>query len=138
MVELDTWRYHKKVNEIYEIIELEKNCALITRNPSNFSIHQIINISFVLYNTYIVFRDQNKVVFLINNTSDCNQFNQLYDLNRMKKDIQNANIVICKLRMALIRAIYYRLDNAKEEQQNIGKNGENTENRNYGCKTSKT
>ncbi len=42
-------------------------CVLITKNPRNLDTHQIIEISLVLRNTHIVFKNQDKIVFYINN-----------------------------------------------------------------------
>ncbi len=42
-------------------------CALIAENSCNLSAYQIIEISLVLYSAYVVSRDQDMVVFYINN-----------------------------------------------------------------------
>ena len=49
------------------MIELKKIHILITKNFSNFSAYQIIEILSILYNVYIIPRNQNKFVFYINN-----------------------------------------------------------------------
>lgn len=67
-----------RVYEIYRMIELEKIYILTTKNVYNFDAHQIIEISTVFYNVYIVSRDKDKVVFYINNYIDWDWFNQLY------------------------------------------------------------
>ena len=62
-------------------------------------------------------KDQDKFVFYVNNYIDWDQFNQLYDLNWMKKGIKNVDAVARKLGPALTRAINDRLEAAKEERQ---------------------
>ena len=52
------------------MVELKKMCILITKNPHNLGAHWIIEIFLVLYSAYMVPRDQNKVVFYINNYID--------------------------------------------------------------------
>ncbi len=78
-VELYNWRNHGQVYEIHEIIELEKMYALIAKNSCNLGAYWIIQISSVLCNTHVVFRDQEKVVLYVNNDIDWDQFNQLYN-----------------------------------------------------------
>ncbi len=63
------------------MIELEKMRALIVENPCNLGAHRIIEIWLVLRSAYMVPRDQDKVVFYINNYIDWDQFNKLYDLD---------------------------------------------------------
>ncbi len=57
---------YRQVHEIYGIIELEKICASIIENHRNLSTHHIIEISSVLYSTYVVPKDQDKCVFYVN------------------------------------------------------------------------
>ncbi len=52
------------------MIELEKMRASITENPRNLGAHRIIEISLVLRSAHVVPRDQDKVVFYINNDID--------------------------------------------------------------------
>ncbi len=52
------------------MIELKKIFTSIVENPYNLDIHRIIEISFVLHNAHVVPRDQNKVVFYVNNYID--------------------------------------------------------------------
>ncbi len=54
-------------------------CALIAKNPRNLCAHQIIEILSILRSAHVVPRDQDKVVFYVNNYIDWDQFNQLYD-----------------------------------------------------------
>ncbi len=70
LVELYNWKNHGQVHEMHEMIELEKMHALITENPYNLDTYWIIEISLVLRSTYVVLRDQDKVVFYINNSID--------------------------------------------------------------------
>ena len=58
----------------------------------------------VLCSIYMVFRDQNKFVFYINNYIDWDQFNLLYNLDWIKKCIKNAYAVAYKLEPALTKA----------------------------------
>ncbi len=62
-------------------------------------------------------KDQDKVVFYINNYIDWDQFNQLYDPDWMEKGIRNADAVVRKLGPALTRAINQRLEVAREERR---------------------
>lgn len=64
---------------MYKIIEFEKMHTLTAENPRNLSAHQIINIYLVLYNAYVVTRDENKFGFNVNNFHDWDQLNQLYN-----------------------------------------------------------
>ena len=52
------------------MIELEKMRTLIAKNPHNLSACQIIEISLILHSAHVVHRDQNKVVFYVNNYID--------------------------------------------------------------------
>ncbi len=45
-------------------------CNLIAKNPYNLGTYWIIEISLVLHSVYIFPRDQNKVVFYVNNYID--------------------------------------------------------------------
>ena len=65
----------------------------------------------------MISRDQDKFVFYVNNYINWDQFNQLYDSDWMEKNIRNANVVICQLGLALIKAINHRLEVAREEAQ---------------------
>ncbi len=104
LVELYKLRNRGQVYEIYGMIELEKMRASIAKNPRNLGAYWIIEISLVLHNAHIVPRDQDKVVFYVNNYIDWDQFNQLYDPDWMEKDIKNADAVARKLEPALTRA----------------------------------
>ncbi len=70
LVKLFNWRNCGQVHKIYEMIKLEKMCALITKNPRNLGAHWINEISSVLCSAHIVPRNQDKVVFYINNYID--------------------------------------------------------------------
>ncbi len=69
-VELYNWKNRGQVYEIHKMIQLEKMCASIVKNPRNLGAHRIIEISSVLRSAYIVLRDQEKVVFYVNNYID--------------------------------------------------------------------
>ena len=66
-VELYNWRNREQVHEIHRIIELQKMCALTTKNPHNLGTHWIIKILSVLRNAHVVPKNQNKFVFYVNN-----------------------------------------------------------------------
>lgn len=116
-VKLYNWKKHKQIYEIYKMIELEKMHALTTNNLCNLGPHRIIEIFLILQSAYVVLWDQDKVVFYINNYINWNEFNQLYDLDLMEKDIQNADVVARKLWPALIRATNHRLEDAIKKKQ---------------------
>ena len=65
LVELYKKKNHEQVHEIYGIVELKKICLLSTKNPRYFSTCSIIEISLVLCSAYVVFKDQDKIVFYI-------------------------------------------------------------------------
>ena len=87
----------------------------MAENPRNLGAHRIIEVSLVLRSAHVVPRDQDRMVFYVNNYIDWNQFNQLYDANWFNKDIRNADAIACKLRPASIKATNLRLEVAKEE-----------------------
>ena len=99
------------------MIELKKMHALIVKNLHNLDACQIIEIFLVLHSTHVVPKDQDKIVFYINNYIDWDQFNQLYDPDWMEKDIQNVNVVARKLEPALIKVTNYRLEVVREKQR---------------------
>ena len=89
-VELYNWRNRGQVHEIHVMIKLEKMRALTVENLRNLSAHRIIEISSVLRRAHVIPRDQDKFVFYVNNYSDWDQFNQLYDPGqRYKKCIRS-------------------------------------------------
>ncbi len=117
LVELYNWKNHGQVHKIHRMIELEKMRGLITENLCNLGAHWIIEISLVLHSTHMVSKDQDNVVFCVNNYIDWDQFNQLYDPDWMKKRIKNTDIVARKLRPALTRATNQRLEIPKEKRR---------------------
>lgn len=72
-------------------------------NPHNFSTYQIGKILLILYISYIVFKDQDKFVFYINNYINSDHFNQLYFPNWIEKGVQHANAVTYKLGLTLTK-----------------------------------
>lgn len=70
LVELYNWKNCGQVHEIYGIIELEKMHTLIAKSSYNLDIYWIIEIFLVLCSTHIAPRDQDKVMFYINNYID--------------------------------------------------------------------
>lgn len=89
---------------------------LIAKNFYNQSIYWIIEIFLVLCNTYVGPKDQDKVTFYINNYIYGDQFNQLYNPNKIKKGIKNVNTVAYKLKFALTKVINQGLEIAKKER----------------------
>lgn len=75
LVELYNQKNQKSVNEIYEIIELEKMYTTITKNLCNHGAHQIIKILQIQDNTYMVYSNKDKFVFYIINYINCNKYN---------------------------------------------------------------
>ena len=61
------------------MVELEKWHASIEENPRNLGARHIIEVSLILRNAHVVPRNQDRVVFYVNNYIDWDQFNQLYD-----------------------------------------------------------
>ena len=116
-VELYKWKNRGQVHKIYGMVELDKWHASMAENLRNFGTHCIIQVFLVLRSVYVVPKDQDKMVFYINNYIDWDQFNQLYDANWFNKGIRNADAVACKFRPASIKATNLRLEVAKEEVQ---------------------
>ncbi len=67
LVELYNWGNRGQVHKIYAIIELEKMRTLIAKNLYNLGTHRIIEISSVPRSAYVVSRDQDKIMFYVNN-----------------------------------------------------------------------
>ena len=49
------------------MVELEKIRTLMAKHSRNLSAHYILNISSILHNTHVIFKNQKKIVFYINN-----------------------------------------------------------------------
>lgn len=103
-----------QVYKINGMIELEKMRTLIARNLYNFGAHKIIKILLVLHNAHIVPKNQ---LFHVNCYIDWNQFNQLYDPNQIEKNIKNVDRILCKLRLALRKAINHKLEVSRKKKQ---------------------
>lgn len=69
-IEVCNWRNREQVHKIHNLIKVKKIGALIAKNLYDLSTHQIIEISIVLYNTDIVPKNEDKIVFYINNSID--------------------------------------------------------------------
>ncbi len=74
-VELYNWRNRREVHEIYGIIELEKIHTSTAEHSRNLDTYRIVEISSILCSAYVVPRDQEMIVFYINNYIDWDQFN---------------------------------------------------------------
>lgn len=57
----------KLVKYIRAFIELKKIYATITKNPYNIGIYQMIKISSILRCVYVIYRNQDMVVFYLYN-----------------------------------------------------------------------
>ncbi len=57
----------------------------MAKHLCNLSAHRIIEISSFLRITHVVPRDQERIVFYVNNYIGWDQFNQLYALNWLEK-----------------------------------------------------
>ena len=65
----------------------------------------------------VVPRDQDRMIFFVDNYIDENQFNQLFDADWFNKSIRNADAMTHKLGLALIKVINLRLDVTKKKVQ---------------------
>lgn len=90
--------------------KFEKICVLTLKNSDNLNIYQIIEISLVLHNAYIIFKNLDEFIFYVNNYINLDQFNYLYNLDWINKNIENVDIVVYKLNLTLIRVINYKLE----------------------------
>ena len=99
------------------MVELDKWQASTAENLHNLGTHCIIEVSLVLRSAHVVLRDQDKMVFYVNNYIDWDQFNQLYDADWFNKGIRNADAVARKLGPALIKVTNLKLEVAKKEIQ---------------------
>ena len=66
-VELYKWRNRKQVYEMHGMVELDKWHASIAENTFNLGAHCIIEVFLVLHSAHVIPRDQDKLVFYINN-----------------------------------------------------------------------
>lgn len=99
------------------MVELEKWRNLTAKHPRNLGAYCIVEISSILHSPHVVFRDQKRIVFYVNNYIDWDQFNQLYALDWLKKGVQNADAVAQKLKLALTKAINLRKKKARRKQE---------------------
>ena len=116
-VELYNWKNRGQVHEIHRMVEFDKCHTSIIENLCNLDTHCIIKVFLVLRSPNVVLRDQDRMVFYVNNYIDWDQFNQLYDADWFNKGIQNADEVACKFGPASIKVTNLRLKVAKEEAQ---------------------
>ena len=66
-------------------------------------------------NAHVILRNQDRMIFYVNNHINWDQFNQLYNADWFNKDIRNADAIARKLGLALIKAINLRLKVTKKE-----------------------
>lgn len=59
----------------------------MAENPRNIDTYYIIKVSLVLRIAYVVPKNQDRIVFYVNNYIDQDQFNQLYDTDWFNKDV---------------------------------------------------
>ena len=70
LVEFYNYKNCKQIYKMYEMIEFKKMRTSIAKNPRNFSVYQIIKVFLILNSAHVVFKDQNKVIFYVNNYID--------------------------------------------------------------------
>ena len=69
-IELYKWKNRGQVYEIFGIVEFEKMCASIAKHARNLGAHHIVKISLILRSTHAAPRDQERIMFYINNYID--------------------------------------------------------------------
>ena len=69
-VKLYNLRNLGQVHKIHGIVEIEKIDTLIAENSCNLGTYRIIKIFSVLHSAHIIPRDQDKVMFYVNNYID--------------------------------------------------------------------
>lgn len=65
----------------------------------------------------MVLRDQDKFVFYINNCINWDKFNQFYNAVWIKKDIENADAIIHKLKPTSIKATNNKLEFVRKKSE---------------------
>lgn len=58
-------------------------------------------------------------MFYVNNYSNWDQFNQLYNPDWLNKDMQNADTVACRLGLASTKVTNLRLKGAQKKQKAV-------------------
>lgn len=76
-------------------------------------------------------KNQDKIIFYINNYINYNQLNLLYDLNQLKNYIRNINIVVYKFGPTLIKVINQKLQIVKKKNRKKEEILEKLGNKNY-------
>lgn len=61
----------------------------------------MIELLFVFYKIHIISKSLDKLIFYINNYICQNEINKLCNPDQMEKDIKNADVITCKLRLGL-------------------------------------
>ena len=69
------------------MVELEKWYASITKNSYNLGTHCIVEISSILRSAYVILKDQERIVFYINNYINWDHFNLLYYPDWIEKGV---------------------------------------------------
>lgn len=69
----------------------------------------------LLYNPHIGLKNRELFVFYISYHMDRDQFNQLYNLNLIKKRVKNSDAIAHKLGSALTKAINLKLQIIRKE-----------------------
>ncbi len=114
-VELYNWRNRGQVHEIHGIVELEKMRTSMAKHPRNLGAHCIAEISLILRSVHVVPRDQERIVFYVNNYIDWNQFNQLYAPDWREKGVRNADTIAQKLIPASIKTTDLKREEARKK-----------------------
>lgn len=99
------------------MIEFEKQHILIAKYSRNLETHCIVKIFLILHSVYIIPKNQEKIVFYVNNNIDWHQFNQSYVSNWLKNGIKNADAVAWKFKLALTKTINLKNKKARKNQE---------------------
>ncbi len=91
--------------------------ASMAEHPHNLGAHRIVEISSILRSAHVVPRDQERIVFYVNNYIDWDQFNQLYAPDWLEKGVQNADAVAQKLTSASTKVTDLRREEARKKQE---------------------
>ncbi len=91
--------------------------TLTAKHPRNLGLHYIIKISSILHDAHIIPRNQERIVFYVNNYIDWNQFNQLYALNWLENGIQNADAIAWKFTPASTKATNLRKKETRKKRE---------------------
>lgn len=69
-VELYKYKNHGQVHKIHKIVEFEKWHVSMAENFHNIGINCIIEVFLILHNIYAILKNQEKMIFFLNNYID--------------------------------------------------------------------